>query len=211
MFDKRIHKHRKGENEYSTDTVVSGVERSVLAGIAIFFLELIKVVAIAGVTIFVVRHYLFKPFTVKGQSMEPNFYGREYLIIDEISYRFRDPVRGEVVVFQSPIDASDYYLKRLIGLPGERVSVDSGKVIIYNDTHPQGTLLTETYLVEETTGNINITLGENEYFVMGDNRDASYDSRRFGPIVRSSILGRTYVRGWPFHRVSVFDSPKYNL
>ncbi len=190
---------------------VSNAEQGALAMIGLFFLELIKVATIAGITIVLIRHFLFKPFTVKGESMEPTFKGSEYLIIDELTYRFRTPERGEVVVFEAPVGNREHYLKRVIGLPGERVVVKDNKVIIYNDIHPEGVVVEEQYLVEETTGDVTLTLGEAQYFVMGDNRDSSYDSRRFGPISVDSILGRTFLRGWPFHRITTFQAPEYNL
>lgn len=186
-------------------------ERSLIGKIGLFFLEVIKVVLLAGLTIGLVRYFLFKPFYVKGQSMEPAYLEHEYLIVDEISYRFRLPERGEVVVFRSPVTQNEYYLKRIIGIPGERVSVDNNKVIIYNDEHPQGIAVSEPYLAESTPGKISLTLGPDEYFVLGDNRDASYDSRRFGAITSAHIVGRTWLRGWPLQRISTFKAPVYNL
>lgn len=189
----------------------SGRERSIIGLAGLFFLELIKVAALAGVTIFLVRYYLFKPFYVKGQSMEPSFYEKEYLIIDELTYRFRVIERGEVVVFRAPIDRQDYYLKRVVGLPGERVRVEDNKVIIYNQAYPQGVVVEEKYLEEDTPGAVTVNLGPDQYYVLGDNRDASFDSRRFGPVNRGDIIGRAWFRGWPFHRITTFRSPEYNL
>jgi signal peptidase I len=182
-----------------------------LSSAGLFFLELIKVVALAGVTIFLVRYFLFKPFYVKGASMEPNFYEKEYLIIDELSYRLHDPVRGDVIVFRPPEDQKEFFLKRIIGLPGERVKVAEGQITIYNQEHPEGTTLDETYLPKDlaTTGEQNVVLDANHYFVLGDNRPNSYDSRRFGPIDRSTIVGRAWLRGWPFNRVQTFTAPSY--
>ncbi len=184
-----------------------------LASAGLFFLELVKVVALAGITIFLVRYFLFKPFYVKGASMEPNFYEKEYLIIDELSYRLREPVRGDVIVFHPPEDAKEFFLKRIIGLPGERVKVAEGQVIIYNKEHPEGITLDETYLPKDlvTTGEQNVVLNEDSYFVLGDNRPNSYDSRRFGPINRSMIIGRAWLRGWPFDRVQTFSAPEFNF
>jgi len=200
----------KNEENYSVSNETIGKrERGLLYKVSIFFLELIKVALLAGITIGLVRYFLFKPFYVKGQSMEPNFHEKDYLIIDEISYRFRSPERGEVIVFKSPV-GKDFYLKRILGLPGERIRVENNKVIIYNEANPQGFVVEENYLAEKTEGSINQTLGENEYFVMGDNRDASYDSRRFGPILTSDIVGKAWFRGWPFSRVSFFKKPNYN-
>jgi len=184
-------------------------ERGMLGKTGLFFLEVIKIVVLAGITIVIVRHFLFKPFSVKGQSMEPTFFERDYLIIDEITYRFREPVRGEVVVFKSPVN-TDHYLKRIIGLPGERIKIEEGKVIIYNTEYPRGWVLDESYLEDTTPGSISVTLGDDEYFVLGDNRDASFDSRRFGSIKRSDLVGRVWFRGWPFQRMSTFALPGYS-
>ena len=140
--------------------------------------------------------------------MEPTFHERDYLIIDEISYRFRTPERGEIVVFKSPIN-TDFYLKRIIALPGERVKVENNTVIVYNEENPRGWVLPEVYLEEETPGSVSLTLGENEYFVLGDNRDSSFDSRRFGAIQKDVIVGRVWFRGWPFSRLSTFSLPEY--
>lgn len=187
-------------------------ERSALGKVGLFILEVVKVALLAGVTIGLVRYFLFKPFYVKGQSMEPTFLEHEYLIVDEISYRFREPERGEVVVFRSPVTDNEYYIKRVIGLPGERVSVQNNKVVVYNDAYPQGIVVSEeAYLVEPTPGNVTVTLEADEYFVLGDNRDASFDSRRFGAVSRNNIVGRTWLRGWPIQRISIFEKPGYNL
>src|SRR3989338_5286682 len=105
---------------------------SYLASAGIFLLELVKVAVLAGITIAFVRYFLFKPFYVRGASMQPNFYDKEYLIIDELSYRLRLPQRGEVVVFRYPDNPKEYFLKRIIGLPRERVKISEGKVTIYN-------------------------------------------------------------------------------
>ena len=170
------------ENEDVQDNSNDEVhEKGFLSKAALFFLEIIKIVILAGITIGLVRYFLFKPFYVKGQSMEPAFYEKDYLIIDEITYRFREPERGEVIVINSPVN-SDHYLKRIIGLPGERIKIEDNKVVVYNDENPRGMVLQEIYLEEETPGSISMTLGDKQYFVLGDNRDASYDSRRFGAI-----------------------------
>ena len=149
--------------------------------------------------------------------MEPTFFEREYLIIDKITYRVRDwrelddVRRGDVVVLRAPSDVKEFYLKRVIGLPGERVKIAENRVIIYNADHPQGLVLAEDYIVSnETPGAETVTLGDDQYFVLGDNRGASFDSRRFGPIDRSAIIGRTWFRGWPFTRITTFETPDYN-
>lgn len=202
-------------NDYLKNTTDPSEENPIGRGffstVGIFFLEVIKVVVLAFVTIVLVRSFLFKPFVVEGESMEPTYYGKEYLLIDELSYRFREPQRGEVIVFHAPVVRKEYYLKRIIGLPGEKVKIDNNKVIIFNDQYPQGKIVEENYLVEVTTDSITLLLGPDEYFVMGDNRDQSYDSRRFGAIVKSSIVGRTWIRGFPFNRLNIFHPPTYNF
>lgn len=185
--------------------------QSALVNIGLFLLELIKIALLAGLTIWLVRYFLFKPFYVKGQSMEPNFYEKEYLIIDELSYRLRAPERGEVVVIKAPVAEKDFYLKRIVGLPGERVKVEDNKVIIYNQEFPQGKVIEENYLTETTPGSISVTLSPTQYFVLGDNRNASFDSRSFGPIEKDTIIGRTWIRGWPPTRAAIFSTPKYNF
>ncbi len=185
--------------------------RRYLAGAGLALLEFIKVALLAGITIALVRYYLFKPFYVKGASMEPTFMDHEYLIIDELSYRLHQPHRGEVVVFKYPNNQQEYFLKRLIGLPGERVKISENKVTIYNNEHPEGLVLDETYIPKDvvTEGEVNVSLSKDQYFVMGDNRENSFDSRRFGKVDSSLIVGRTWLRGWPLNRVQIFEAPKY--
>ena len=138
--------------------------------------------------------------------MEPNFENGEYLLIDELSYYFRLVERGEVVVFHYPLDTSKYYIKRVIGLPEEIVEIKNSQVIIYNDEYPGGLTLNESYLPKNltTNGQIKEKLGKDEYFVLGDNRSASYDSRRWGVLPKNDIVGRVWVRAWPFSRAAIF-------
>lgn len=176
-------------------------------------LEFVKMGGLALLTIVAIRYFLFKPFYVKGESMEPNFYDHEYLIIDELTYHLHQPSRGDVIVFHYPNDPKEYFLKRIIGLPGERVKVAGGNVTVYNDAHPEGVAIDETYLPKdlETMGDQTTTLGTDEFFVMGDNRPNSFDSRRFGPINKSLIVGRALFRGWPFDRIQKFSTPNLNI
>ncbi len=182
------------------------------AGIARFFLELVQVLAISLVIIIPIRYFLIQPFYVRGASMEPNFFDHEYLIIDEISYRFREPTRGEIVVFKYPVDPSQYFIKRVIGTPGDTVEIANGKIKIYNTEHPNGIALDETSYLDQdkTTPDRTVTLKENQYFLMGDNRSASLDSRIFGPVDRSYLVGRVAVRGYPIDRWKLFEAPHYS-
>lgn len=174
-----------------------------------FILELVKIVIIAAVIVIPIRYFLFQPFFVRGESMDPNFENGDYLIIDEISYRFKNVQRGEVIVFKYPLNPSQRFIKRVIGLPGETVEVKQGKVIIYND---QGTYILdeEEYLSDlSTSGDMTIVLGEEEYFVLGDNREFSFDSRRFGPLPEDNIIGRVFLRAWPINSLERFTLPAY--
>ncbi len=199
------------DNNQNTDLRKKIIKYLISAGV--FLLEMVKIAVLAGITIGLIRYYLFKPFYVKGASMEPNFYEKEYLIIDELSYRFREPERGEVIVFRYPENPKEYFLKRIVGLPGETIKISGGQIVIYNGEHPEGILMDEIYLPEEmrTEGERTIKIGDTEYYVMGDNRQNSFDSRRFGPIDRSLIVGRAWLRGWPISRAEVFDAPAFNL
>lgn len=176
-----------------------------------FLLEMMQIAAIAVAIILPVRYFLVQPFIVKGASMQPSYYENEYLIIDELTYRFRDPERGETVVFHPPGNETQYYIKRVIGIPGETVEVRDGKVIIFNDEYLNGITLDETYLIEETEGTQRVQLGQDEYFLMGDNRDASLDSRAIGPIPFENITGRVWIRGLPLNQAGVLELPTYNL
>ncbi len=167
--------------------------------------EVVKVAIVSLVIILPIRYFLVQPFYVKGASMEPNFHDHDYLLIDELSFRFREPQRGEVVVFRYPRDPSNYFIKRIIALPGERLVVADERVYISSDNGQQ-IEYEEPYLAEwiKTTGSLDITLTSTQYFVMGDNRPASLDSRSFGPIERKAIIGRVWVRAWPINRWSVY-------
>lgn len=183
-----------------------------VASAVLLVFEVIQIVVISVVIIIPVREFLIKPFIVRGASMEPNFYDREYLIIDELSYRLDDPERGDIIVFRYPRDPEQYFIKRVIGLPGETIEISNGDVTIYNDENPIGEVLAEEYIgSEKTLGKKRVELNPNEYFVMGDNRGYSLDSRSFGPITDFYIVGRVWVRGFPFNRIGGFNSPSYNL
>lgn len=178
-----------------------------------FVVELAKIVVIALAIIIPIRTFVLQPFYVKGASMEPNFRDNEYLIIDELSYRMHDPRRGDVVVLRSP-SLNEFLIKRVIGLPGERVIVNDGKIEIINNDNPTGAQLNEKdYLSPSvlTIGDLDVTLGPDQYYVMGDNRPASLDSRSFGPIARKDIIGRTAVRAWPLNRLTGFRTPTVQL
>jgi len=178
-------------------------------------LEVVEVAIIALGAVFLIRTFLVQPFLVSGASMVPNFHNGDYLLIDEVSYRFREPERGEVVVFRYPNDESTFFIKRIIGLPGERVALNEGKITVFNAEHPQGELLGEEYLpstafTSARSGNKSeYRVGEGEYLVLGDNRSYSYDSRDWGALKRKEIIGLVRLRLWPVTGLTVFAAPSY--
>ena len=177
-----------------------------------FISEILKTVIIALLIVLPIRYFLFQPFIVQGHSMEPNFFPKDYLIVDEISYRFREPKRGEVIVFSFPQNPSQKHVKRIIGLPGETIKIGNGKVIISKDS--KTFVLDETEYLSQTLttrarGFETITLKEDEYFVLGDNRENSYDSRYWGPLPRKYIIGRVIFRAWPLTSFGIIESPQY--
>lgn len=179
-----------------------------------FVIEVIKIVIISLVVIIPIRYFIIQPFYVKGASMEPNFYDYEYLIIDEISYRFNEPARGEVIVLGDPRNPARFFIKRVIGLPGERIIIKDNKVFIYSrETEEEDQLDESLYLSADvkTSGKIDISLSDNEYYVLGDNRPASLDSRTIGPIEKNDIVGKTWIRAWPFNKMEHFKTPIYNI
>lgn len=169
-----------------------------------FFAEVLRFAAIAIFIVLPIRLYIAQPFIVSGSSMDPTFANGEYLIVDEVSYRFDTPSRGDVVVFRFPQDTSKFFIKRIIGLPGETVFVEDKRVRVVNDENPEGFTLDESYLSRATESNIRITLANDEYFVMGDNRPASSDSRVWGPLKEDLIIGRALVRLLPVGKFDLF-------
>ena len=182
-----------------------------LAKIRVFIGELLETVLISLLIIVPVRYFIIQPFFVKGQSMEPNFHDNDYLIVDELSYRLRVPERGEVIVLKSEVLQNQFLIKRIVGLPGETIQIQNGRVMIFNAQDPQGFVLDEPYLApgEVTDGNEKVSLGPDQYFVMGDNRRFSYDSRRWGTLTRSDIVGRAWIRLWPISSAKIFAAPAY--
>lgn len=162
-----------------------------------FWKELFKLVVLSLVIVIPFRLYVAQPFIVDGASMDPTFETGHYLIVDEISYRFKTPERGSVIVFRYPRDPSKSFIKRVIGLPGETISINDGAVIIINAGNPDGFTLDEPYIRSAKRENLTRTMGENEYFVLGDNRLSSADSRIWGPVPADNIIGRPIIRFYP--------------
>lgn len=174
--------------------------------------DIIKVIITSVLIVLPIRYFIVQPFIVRGASMEPNFEDRQYLIVDEASYYFREPERGEVIIFHYPRDRRQYFIKRIIGLPGETIEFIGGKVRITNSVYKEGFRFEEPYLMppDRPTGpDMRLTLGEDEYFVLGDNRDASSDSRVWGVLSRKLIVGRAFFRVLPPKRFGLV--PDYSV
>ncbi|MFA5942274.1 MAG: signal peptidase I [Candidatus Paceibacterota bacterium] len=165
----------------------------------LFTLALLIVVVVIPIRVFVIS-----PFVVDGESMHPTFKNLDYLIIDEFLYNFKAPERGDVIVFRYPSDPSLFYIKRIIGLPGETVSINRGVVTIIKSDGSE-LALTEPYIVnEDATYTKNVSLDSEEYFVMGDNRPNSSDSRVWGSLPKDNIIGRVDLRLLPISKSGFF-------
>ncbi len=186
--------------------------QSSFRAIGSFIWDLVKILVIALIIIVPFRMFVAEPFVVSGSSMEPNFHDRDYLIVDRLSYETASPKRGDVIVLKFPKDTSEFFIKRIIGLPGDTVEFSGGHVIIVNKDYPNGLQLNEPYLKSqtETIGPAQpITLGSGEYYVLGDNRTASSDSRSWGILPADDIVGRVWVRVFPLSDFTVFSTPSY--
>lgn len=174
-----------------------------------FLWETAKVVLIALIIVLPIRMFVFQPFLVKGDSMKPNFHNGDYLIIDELSYRFREPKRGEVIVFKFPGDLSQRYIKRIIGLPGETVDFQNNTLTISKGEEMIS--IHESYIPNsfETRGISRLTLQNEEYFMLGDNRMYSLDSRAWGILPKKDIIGKVFVRVFPPNAFAVVKEPAY--
>ena len=176
-----------------------------------FLGELLQIVAISLIIVIPFRLYIAQPFLVSGPSMDNTFADGQYLIVDELTYELRNPQRGEVVIFHYPLDTKKYFIKRVIGLPGETIQIKNDTVTICEGdcaTAKDKFVLNEPYVKldklipprpDET-----ITLKADEYFVMGDNRTVSSDSRIWGPVKRSLFSGRPFLRLIPLSKISLF-------
>ncbi|MBI4129725.1 signal peptidase I [Candidatus Roizmanbacteria bacterium] len=176
-----------------------------------FFFDILQTIVLAAAIFVVIYLFAAQPHMVRGASMESSFHSGDYILTEKVSYRFRLPQRGEVIVFKAPNRPKDDYIKRVIGLPGETVRI-SGGVVFINDK-----VLTETYEPESnrTSGGRFLpedqifTVPDNSYFVLGDNRSHSSDSREFGPIEKDSIIGQAVFRYWPLQKFGLIPLPSY--
>lgn len=184
---------------------------SIFGKISNFFMDFLETIVVALSIFVVVYLFLVQPHEVKGSSMEPSFQNNDYILTDKISLKLHEPTRGDVVIFKAPKNPDVDYIKRVIGLPGEKVKVQNGSVYINNMK------LNESYLKDLTNlfpgsflqEGIEIAVPEGEFFVMGDNRPHSSDSREFGPIPQSLIIGKAILRYWPIIKLGLIPNISY--
>lgn len=168
-----------------------------------WFREAVELVLLALLIVGPIRLFVINPFIVSGSSMIPTFHNGEYLIVDEISYRFEEPKRGDVIIFRYPKDPSKFFIKRIIGLPNETVVLKNGDVTIEKEGQ-KPLALDQSYVKNKSTENAKYVIADNQYFIMGDNRISSSDSRVWGPLDRDLIVGRALLRLLPAAEASVF-------
>ncbi len=205
------------------DQITNEQEKKTYVGVGGFMYEMAKMFLLAFIIFAPIKIFLFQPFFVQGASMEPNFENNQYLIVKEFGYKkisigkegdeflavgpFKQLERQTPIVFRYPKNPKQYFIKRVIGLPGEKVEIKNGQVTIYNKENSDGFVLDEKeYLssLVKTIPEMSMTLSDDQYFVMGDNRNASSDSRSWGPISEKDIVGKVLLRAWPLDKLSIF-------
>ena len=167
------------------------------------FWELVRFGIIALVIVVPIRVLVAEPFIVSGSSMFPTFENGDYLIVDKLSYKLAEPKRDDVVVFKYPLDPNKYFIKRIIGLPNETIDIEGSKITITNKEHENGFTLEQPFIKSAASNNLHFELKDDEYFVMGDNRNASSDSRYWGPVKRELLSGRAFLRLLPLDKIEL--------
>ncbi len=202
-------------------------KESKLKAIVVYVFEFVKIIVISLIIIIPIRTFVFQPFFVQGASMEPNFHNGEYLIVNEFGYKktvvginqkefftvdnFKEISRKEVIVFRNPRNPKEYFIKRVIGLPGDRIEIKDGEVILYNEENPQGGILDESeYLTKmlhqtECREQCSFEVKQDEFLVFGDNRKYSSDSRSWGVLPSEFVVGKVLFRAWPFDEIKIFN------
>ncbi|MDP2671545.1 MAG: signal peptidase I [bacterium] len=183
-----------------------------------YFVDVIETVVVAAAIFVIIYLFLLQPHQVKGASMEPNFHDGEYILTDKITYRFSDPKRGDVIIFKSPTNTDLDFIKRIIALPGEKIELRDGRIMIYNKDHPDGFTLDETYQTTKPTKTekdgflkegVPTEVQTGSYIVFGDNRLESYDSRSWGQVPKGNIIGKAWLRYWPLNKLSFVKHVNY--
>lgn len=165
------------------------------------FLENVLYIVTAVALAMLVQQFIIRPFVVNGSSMSPTLETGNYLLIDEVTYKLSEPERGDVVVFKAPPEPDKYFIKRIIGLPGDTVSINGQVVTITNTEYPEGFALSESFVTHKSSDNMVVKVPEGEYFVMGDNRAGSFDSRSWGTLPKANLRGRALLRLLPLKQI----------
>lgn len=185
-----------------------------------FIAELLRTAIIVTILAYTIRLFIIQPFIVDGLSMNPVFHNNDYLLVDKISYKLDQPQRGDIIVFKYPKNTAVNYVKRIIGLPGEKVVIENGDVTIINKDNPNGIKLNEPYIRTQDTTFVStfnnrenpraeFAVPEGDYFVMGDNRQESSDSREWGFLSKEKIIGRVFIQAFPVGRFSWVTHARY--
>lgn len=185
----------------------------------IFFIDTVETLVVAAAIFVIVYLFIMQPHRVDGESMFPTFHSQDYILTEKISYRFGRPKRGDIVVFRAPAekDKGKDFIKRIIALPGEKIKVENNHIYIYNSQNPNGFVLEESYLRPNvvTTGEQYLQEGvvkevsDNNYVVMGDNRQNSSDSRAFGTVPKENLIGKAFLRYWPLSKFSLINGTSF--
>ena len=201
------------EPSYQTPEPEQKPGREFAKGVFSVILEFIITIAIIFVVSFVIRMFVLQPFVVEGQSMEPSFHNQEYLLAEKITKYFKDYKRGDVIIFKSPSENFNL-IKRIIAIPGEKVVIEDGKIEIFkNPFAKNGLEVEEKYILPDESQNqdpVEVTLKSDQYFVLGDNRTNSVDSRSFGPIKKDQIIGKVWLTAFPITNLELFRAPEYD-
>lgn len=197
------------ENEETTSTDSTKAKKFLT--FLVNFFDFVKTIAVIVILAFIIRVFIIQPFIVEGESMEPAFQTKDYLITEKVSFRFRPPQRGEIIIFNPPDRTSENYIKRIIGLPGDQVAIKDGNIYINNEKiiEPYLNSIDKT-LVSQKEGYTTV-LKDDEYFVMGDNRSHSRDSREIGSIPKQNIVSRVWFRLLPLNHMTAFAKVNYNM
>lgn len=173
------------------------------------FFDLVESVVVAASIFVVIYLFIAQPHMVKGASMEPTFHDGEYILTDKISYKFGVPKRGDVIVFKAPRNPEFDYIKRIEAIPGDTISILNGQVLINNQVIKEDYINTSTYLIpgQFLKEGQELKLNPDEFFVMGDNRDHSSDSRAWGVVPRNDIIGKVFFRYWPPNHFGPIKNP----
>ena len=190
---------------------------SIFKSAASQLLDFLETIALAFIIFILIDTFVMQPHVVKGNSMLPNFHTGERIFTESVGYRFGTPKRGDVIVFRYPYAPDNEYIKRVIGLPGDEIKLSSGGVIIFDALHPQGFALKELYLGKDVmtvgkkflTDNTTYKVPDNTYFVLGDNRQESSDSREWGTVPKNNVIGRVFLRYWPPSALSLIKGFNY--